>query len=235
MARKYFVFDIETAKNVPGEEFNWKLHRPLGITCIASQSTDCAEPRVWFSRKPDGSHAPQMSPADVAAFVQHLMDASIDGYVPLSWNGLAFDFDILAEESGLVKECKKQALRHVDMMFHVVCEKGFPVALKNAASGLRLPGKLAGVEGIDAPSLWAQGKHDLVTEYVAQDVRTTLAVACESEKRRSFAWTTRKGTVSTMSLSQGWLPVEQAMQLPLPDTSWMPVPLSRNAFSDWLK
>lgn len=121
------------------------------------------------------------------------------------------------------------------MMFHVVCEKGFPVALKNAASGLKLPGKLVGVEGIDAPSLWAQGKYDLVAEYVAQDVRTTLAVATKSEKRRSFAWTTRKGTISSMPLSQGWLTFEKTMQLPLPDTSWMPEPLSRESFSEWLR
>lgn len=235
MTRRYFALDIETAKDVPGESFDWKPHRPLGITCIASQSTDCAEPRVWLSRNSDGTPARQMSRADVSAFVEHLCEASKKGYVPLSWNGLAFDLDVLAEESGLVKECKQQALQHVDMMFHVVCEKGFPVALKNAASGLKLPGKLVGVEGIDAPSLWAQGKYDLVSEYVAQDVRSTLAVAIESEKRKSFAWKTRKGTISTMPLLQGWLTVENAMKLPLPDTSWMPVPLSRDSFSKWLK
>ena len=36
MGRNYLAFDIETAKDVPGPDFNWKRHRPLGITCIAS-------------------------------------------------------------------------------------------------------------------------------------------------------------------------------------------------------
>jgi hypothetical protein len=234
MACKYLAFDIETAKVVPGVEFNWRLHRPLGITCIASQSTECDQPRIWLTRTESGTPAPQMARADVAAFVRHLSSAFTDGFVPLSWNGLAFDFDVMAEESGLVEECKTLARNHVDMMFHVVCEKGFPVALKNAASGLGVEGKLAGVEGIDAPSLWASGQYDVVTDYAAQDVRTTLAVAAKSESRRSFAWTTRRGTISFMPLPQGWLAVESAARLPLPDTSWMSTPVSRRDFMSWL-
>lgn len=120
------------------------------------------------------------------------------------------------------------------MMFQVVCEKGFPVSLQSAASGLGVPGKLAGVAGVDAPVLSAQGKHDKVMEYVAQDVRTTLAVAEEAERRKMFAWTTRKGTVSTMPLKRGWLSVEEALKLPLPDTSWMSSPPVRREFMEWL-
>ena len=33
MTRRYLAFDIETAKDVPGVEFNWRAHRPLGISC----------------------------------------------------------------------------------------------------------------------------------------------------------------------------------------------------------
>ena len=235
MGHKYLAFDIETAKDVPGADFNWKPHRPLGISCIACQSTEDGEPRVWFTKNADGTPSPQMSAADVAAFVQHLADGVRTGLTPLSWNGLAFDWDVLAEESGLVAECRKLAVGHVDMMFHVVCEKGSPVSLKSAASGLRLPGKLAGVEGIEAPALWAAGRFDTVIDYVSQDVRTTLAVAIESEKRGSFAWTTRKGTVSSMPLPRGWLTVEAALRLPLPETSWMSNPPSRHDFTAWLQ
>ena len=234
MARKFLAFDIETAKDVPGPDFNWKPHRPLGITCIASQATDDKEPRVWLSRKDDGTPAARMTQADVADFVQFLSTSAADGCVPLSWNGLSFDFDILAEESGLLDECQTLARNHIDMMFHVVCQKGFPVSLKNAAAGLNVAGKLAGVEGIAVPSMWASGQFDLVCEYVAQDVCTTLAVALKSESQRSFAWLTRKGTISTMPLTKGWLSVDAAARLPLPDTSWMPNPISRNEFMSWL-
>ena len=40
MGRKYLAVDIETAKDVPGSDFKWKPHRPLGISRIAFQSTD---------------------------------------------------------------------------------------------------------------------------------------------------------------------------------------------------
>ncbi len=234
MDRKYLAFDIETAKDIPGSDFNWKPHRPLGITCIASQSTDSAESRIWFTLDESGTPAPQMSRTDVTRFIQFLVDSVSAGYVLLSWNGLGFDLDVLAEESGLIEDCRKLAKAHVDMMFHIVCAKGFPVALKNAAAGLGVPGKLAGVEGIAAPALWAAGKFDLVKEYVSQDVRTTLAVALAAEQRKSFAWTTRKGTIGEMPLRTGWLPVERALKLPLPDLSWMPSPPSRSDFTNWL-
>lgn len=234
MPGKFVAFDIETAKIVPGEDFHWQPHRPLGIACIASLSSDEAEPRIWLTRDAAGQPAGQMSAADVAAFVEFLSDAVGRGGMPLSWNGLAFDFDILAEESQRLDDCRALALGHVDMMFQVVCEKGFPVSLQSAASGLGVAGKLKGVAGVDAPVLWAQGQHGKVLEYVAQDVRTTLAVALEAERRKSFAWTTRKGTVSTMPLKRGWLPVAEALKLPLPDTSWMSSPPARGKFMGWL-
>ena len=98
MGRKYLAFDIETAKEIPGVDFNWKPHRPLGITCIATQSIECDEPRHWLSHTSSGTPAAQMTQADVAAFVRYLSSAVTDGFVPLSWNGLAFDFDVIAEE-----------------------------------------------------------------------------------------------------------------------------------------
>ena len=234
MGRKFIAFDIETAKEVPGDDFNWKPHRPLGITCIASQLTGDKTPRVWHSLTDSGTPAPKMTPDDVAAFVQYLVDAMADGMVPLSWNGLGFDLDVMAEESKLVDQCKSLARNHVDMMFHVVCEKGFPVALQSAALGLGVQGKHKAVQGMDAPGLWASGQYDAVTEYVAQDVRATLAVALESERRRSFAWKTRNGKISKMSLPGGWLTVDAASRLPLPDTSWMSNPPSRRDFLSWL-
>ncbi len=234
MERKYVAFDIETAKDISGADFNWKPHRPLGITCIASQTTACDEPRIWLTRTDSGTPAPQMAAADVAAFVEYLADAAADGFMPLSWNGLSFDFDILAEESGRSEQCKTLAREHVDMMFHVVCVKGFPVALKSAAAGLGVKGKLAGVDGNDAPSLWASGKYKVVTDYVAQDVRATLAVAQKAERQRSFAWKTQRGKISAMPLPRGWLTVESAGRLPLPDTSWMSDPPSRGDFMSWL-
>jgi hypothetical protein len=234
MTAKYVAFDIETAKDVPGTDFNWRPHRPLGITCIASMSSSCNEPRVWYGQGKMGAPLSQMSRCDVSEFVDYLDSLTKDSFTPLTWNGLSFDFDIIAEESNLWDQCKQLALLHVDMMFHIVCEKGFPVGLANAASGMGIQGKLRGVDGRDAPTLWLQGQHDTVIKYVSQDVRATLQLGIECETRRVFRWTTTRGGIGEMPLSQGWLPVKDAMRLPKPDTSWMSNPIQRESYAAWL-
>ena len=231
---KFIAFDIETAKSVPGTDFNWRPHRPLGISCIASMTSDCTEPQLWYSKRNDGMAASKMGQDDLKRFLYSLRENLAEGLIPLTWNGLGFDFDILAEESGLHDICCEIAKSHVDAMFHVLCVKGFPVALKNAAAGMGVAGKLPGVEGVDAPRLWAAGEYQRVMDYVAQDVRATLAVVQSAERTRTFQWTTRKGSVSSFPLSRGWLPVCAAMELPLPDTSWMDSPIRREDSMHWM-
>src|SRR5260370_14536280 len=97
-----------------------------------------------------------------------------NGYRILTWNGLGFDFDILADESGAAASCKECALGHVDMMFHVFCSLGYPVGLDKAAQGMGLPGQQPGLSGIKAPALCAQGHFKAVLEYVAHAVSTAI-------------------------------------------------------------
>jgi hypothetical protein len=234
MERRYLAFDLETAKEVPGEEFNWRGHRPLGIACAATLPGDASEPRLWHGTTSDGRPAPRMGCEDALALVEHLCQMAADGYTIVTWNGLGFDFDILAEESRAATPCKQCARDHVDLMFHVVCSLGYPVSLEKAAEGMRVPGKPAGMSGWKAPALWASGRYEDVLTYVAQDVRMALAIAQSGERRRQFEWITRKGTRSRMPLAGGWLPVREALRLPLPDTSWMSSPLSRRQFTAWL-
>lgn len=234
MKRKYLAFDIETAKEVPGEDFNWKAHRPLGITCAALLPSDASEPIVRHGKSAGGAPAERMSTVEAASLVEELVRYVDAGCTLLTWNGLGFDLDILAEESGLPQQCRQIARNHVDMMFHVFCDRGFPVALDKAAQALAIKGKPAGMSGLIAPRLWAQGRHQEVLDYVAQDVRIALQVAAKCEQRRQFKWITRRGGESSMPLPHGWLTVERAMQLPLPDTSWMDRPLARSSYTKWL-
>ena len=50
MARRYLAFDIETAKDVPGEDFNWRPHRPLGISCAATLASPSSEVLLWHGK-----------------------------------------------------------------------------------------------------------------------------------------------------------------------------------------
>ena len=125
-------------------------------------------------------------------------------------------------------------MNHIDPMFHIFCELGYPVSLEKAAAGCRIPGKTAGMAGFMAPQMWANGQHQAVLDYVTQDVRLALDVAVQSEQRRSFQWITQKGKLSKMPLSRGWLTVRDALRLPEPDTSWMTSPIPRRHFTGWL-
>lgn len=234
MAGKFLAFDIETAKDVPSDDFNWQPHRPLGISCAATLASDSEKARLWYGGVAQSAPSLKMSREDNAELVRYLSDSVDAGYTIVTWNGLAFDYDILAEESGLSDECKKLALEQVDMMFHVFCIKGFPVGLDYAAQGSGVKGKPAGMSGIKAPQLWQRGEYQTVLDYVAQDVRTTLQLASLCEQRRSLRWLTRKGTRSKCPLESGWLAVEHAMRLPKPDTSWMDKPMARSHFTAWL-
>jgi hypothetical protein len=234
VARQYLAFDIETAKDVPGEDFNWRPHRPLGISCAATLASDTDQPLLWYGKTRDELPEKRMSQGDAQGLVQYLSNMAADGFRILTWNGLGFDFDILAEESGAAASCRECALGHVDMMFHVFCSLGYPVALDKAAHGMGLPGKPPGMSGVKAPKLWAQGHFKEVLEYVAQDVRTTMQIAQTCEQRRKLEWITRKGTKSSMLLTSGWLTVRESLKLPEPDTSWMSAPLSRREFTAWL-
>lgn len=235
MKRKYLAFDIETAKILPqilpGGDI--LAHRPLGIACAAALATDNKEPRLFYSRDASGFPSAQMSKDDLSALVDFLADQIKNGYTILTHNGLGFDFDVVAEESGRLNDCRQLAMGHVDTMFHVFCSKGFGVGLEAAGKAIGI-GKSEGIEGWEAPRLWKDGKHETVLKYVGQDCRVALEVAEKSERQGSFLWITQKGKEGNLALPKGWLTVQDAMKLPLPDTKWMPAPWSRSKFTKWL-
>jgi hypothetical protein len=234
MGRKYLAFDIETAKEWP-DGHDWRQYRPLGISCAATLPADTGTSSIWHGVTSDGLPADRMSRQDAVNLVEHLAAMVGQGYTILTWNGLGFDFDVLAEESGMVEECKNLALGHVDMMFHVLCELGYPVGLDAAAQAMNLPGKPQGMSGWMAPRMWAEGKRQEVLDYVLQDVRTALDLATLCERQGCFRWITRRGGPKQMALPRGWLEVRTAAELPEPDTSWMSHPLPRRTFTAWLR
>lgn len=232
---KYVAFDIETAAMIPASATDWRSHRPLGITCAATLACDEAGPRVWHGRTAEGHPTPRMRTEEAAGLVEYLIGRVEAGYQILTWNGLAFDFDILAEESEQKDACKRLAWDHVDMMFHVFCCQGYRVALDKAAEGMHLPGKPPGMQGYMAPQLWAEGRYETILKYVSHDVQIAMQLAQACEVCRQFRWVTRKGKVQSFNLGEGWLPAKRAFCLPEPDTSWMDRPASRAEFITWLR
>ena len=230
---KYLAFDIETARIMPEGVDDWSKYRPLGISCAAAIPSD-GEAALWYGKTPSGDYASQMSVDETQELVRHLQSQVEAGYMILTWNGLGFDFDILAEESGMYPACKQLAIEHTDMMFHVFCLKGYALGLDKAAKGMGLQGKPPGISGEMAPRMWAEGQYQQVLDYVQQDVRTLLELAHAIDLERQLRWVSNSGRPQRLPLQSGWLTVREAQNLPLADTSWMSNPWSRSKFTKWL-
>ena len=196
--------------------------------------TSDRELNIWHGESPEGKIADQLTGEALDELVAYLQAGVENGYTVLTWNGLGFDFDILAEESGALEICRSLAMDHIDMMFHIFCNKGFGLALDTAAKGMGLPGKPPGMRGDLAPRYWAEGRREEVLEYVAQDVRTTLGVAQQVDIEGRLHWIARSGRDQFLRMPGGWLTVREALQLPEPDTSWMRNPWPRSKFTGWL-
>lgn len=231
---RYLAFDIEISKPIPAGCTDWKTIRPLGISCAATLASDEAAPRLWYSTE-DSKPSNSMTVDDVRNMVWYLHYMSTQqGYQIITWNGLCFDFDIVSEESnGLNELCIDMAKRHTDLMFHFFCLCGYRLGLDVAAKGMGLSGKTNGMNGAKAPDIWRAGQHQLVLEYVAQDVITTMDVAIAVENSKQIRWTSKKGRPNMVAIDK-WLNVADAQKLPLPDTSWMDEPAKRTDFTDWM-
>lgn len=234
MGSRKIAFDIEIARMIPDGEQDWKAYRPLGISCAATLA-EGEEPLLWHGRTKDGGIAAQMTPEETGAMLDYLAAAAANGDSIVTWNGIGFDFDILAEESGRFDDCRSLALGHIDMMFHFFCTTGYALGLDKAARGMGLAGKTAGMKGDLAPSYWAEGRYQEVLDYVAQDVCITLGVIQAVEKKGRLSWVSNRGSKRSLAFTQGWLTGSEALELPLPDVSWMDDPWQRSKFTAWMK
>jgi hypothetical protein len=178
---KFASFDIEIAKVIADDNPDWRSATPLGITCAAVALTGSDDPRFWYGK-------PQMSREDCCTMVADLQALVRDGYSLLTWNGSSFDFAVLAEESGMYKECAELNANHIDMMMIVTFTKGYFLGLQKALVGAGLTGKLKHVtlrdgspltdmNGALAPKLWAQEEYDAVLAYLRDDVVQPLRLA----------------------------------------------------------
>jgi len=230
---RWLAFDLEITRVLPADAGELKCYRPLGISCAATLSS-AGELNMWVERDAHGQYLPRLSTSTAAELARFLSERNTNGWRIVTWNGLGFDFDILYEESGWLTLCKDLASDHVDMMFHVFCEKGYPLSLEKAARGMGLAGKLEGMNGALAPLMWQRGEHEIVLQYLEQDVRLTLELALAAQGEGALRWVSASGYLQELKLPRGWLLVKEALNLPLPDTAWMDKPWPREKFSGWL-
>jgi hypothetical protein len=226
---RFVTFDLETARVVPANA-ELAAHMPLGIA-VAACRLPSGKVRFWHggsARAP----GPSMTRAQSASLVDDLK-ALVAGGTPLvTWNGAAFDFLVLAHESGRWQDCAKLAHGHLDIMFHFVCAQGYPVSLEAVGKTLGLK-KAAGLTGAEAPEAWRRGEHRRVMDYLAGDVNMLADICLAALRDRGLSWVTQKGQRRRWEAHR-LLTVAEALRLPLPDTSWMTKPVRREHLAGWI-
>lgn len=224
---KFLAFDIEITKVVKGND--WLAQRPLGISVAATLPEDSTA-RSWYGQgRPSREPWSQMPRAQVQVLVTYLQNMTAEGYTLLTWNGLGFDLNVLAEESGLLYECRDLAMDMVDPMFHFYWEHGYPVGLQAVARGMGLFGKTG--TGAEAPVKWAEGRYQEVIDYCIQDTQVLLDVTRATEICGHLYWYSREGNLQKWVIEgKRLLTVEETMQTPAPVNPWLPV----ENFTGWL-
>lgn len=233
---KLAAFDIEIAKEVEGDD--WLVSRPLGISCAAVRAEGV---ELTYDSRYYGSG--QLPEHVCQWIVEHLSSLVEIGHTIVTVNGAGFDFDILAEESGLHAECAELAMNHIDLCFMPLCRFGWPVGLDALAKGQGVEPKLHEVtlstgkviddmSGAAAPRLWVAGEYDAVLAYLKQDVKATLETAAAAFESGRLKWQSRKGKWWGMRIHEKCT-VADCLSWPSPDTSWMSNPISRHETLRW--
>lgn len=234
---KFASFDLEISKDLPKDMARWEDHAPLGITCAALALSDNDAVTYW-------SGVPRLDQPQCVKMVHDLQSIVNEGYKLLTWNGAGFDFHVLAQESGLYRECGELALNHIDMMLLVTFRKGWYLSLQKVLKGAGLKGKLKEVvlsdgtilrnmDGAKAPRLWASGEHDAVLAYLREDVKQPLKLVEFILKDKKIVWTSNSGSPMTVRIEKLHT-VRECFAIPEPDVSWMDDPPSRSQFISWI-
>lgn len=241
--------EAEKRKSLAIDGVNWYIdsvpddfmaHWPLGISVAATTGIH-GRPSAWYGKEGSSKPLSKMTKHDCGALVNYLLDCHESGDQIITWNGLRFDFHVLAEESGMYAECAELARNHVDLMFIIFCMKGFYAKLDNCAKVMLGEQKTEGVNGAFAPELWARGEYETVIEYVCQDVALTAKLAQYVALTAMIEWTSSSsgklhGINIRSLIKDGRLPtVMECLEIPEPDTSWMDNPPKRSDFFEWMK
>lgn len=231
--KEFVSYDIEILEDLPeGENIDLsKITPSVGAFCTDYENISYYE------------DTPHMSKETACKLVKDLQKKVDEGFVLFTWNGLHFDLQLLGLYSGMIEECGKLALNHVDGMFLVVSQKGFYLGLEKALIGAKMETKLHQVQlndkstfsemnGSKAPTLWRAGEYQAVRDYLKYDVIQPLKLANHIQSTNYIRWKSNSGKDNWLKTQM--LTVKECLKLPLPDTSWMTSAPKREDFISWV-
>lgn len=207
--------------------------------------------------EPDGPHAPEVvfwefdNGDEVEDMLKELLVLDELGYILTTCNGASFDFkQLMYSLPDYHHEIAQLCARHFDPTCVVLCRRGFPVGLDAMASYMVGEGKIhsttlndgitkATIEGVQAYDFWKRGEREAVKTYLKGDVMQQLALAQAIRRTNTIKWQSKSGKLvsvraATEKPTSGLMMVEEAIRLPVPNTSWMSEPIDRQASYRWI-
>ena len=136
MNRKYLAFDIETAKILPEDFGELLAHRPLGICCLSHVDKRWRRASTFLFQR-TRRHSSRSNDPTRLIYIRWLPSRSNHITDVQSWRWTDWDLTLMSSPRNPIVGMTAGTwhVHHVDMLFHIFCEKGFGVGLNAAAKG----------------------------------------------------------------------------------------------------
>lgn len=230
---KLLSFDIELSDIVElkkHEDIN--KYAPFHIS-VAATAVHGGEEKVWYSEKEKGCPLMNLTQQRAHELLEYLDKMQRDGYMVCAWNGLGFDLKWIGYQANDQSLAARIALKSYDPMFQFFSQTGFPVGLAKVAQAMKISQEKL-MDGADAPKEWQAGNYQKVMDYCLGDCQMTNLVVLAILKKRRIDWVTNKRTIKSSPIPH-IKSVEDVIQGPDPDQSWIDNPIPRTNFYGWVR
>ncbi len=215
---KLLGFDIEIS-NVfdlrPDEDL--EKYAPFDISVAATQIQD-GDHRLWHSQGSNGKPSLNLSQTDARGLLDYLDQMQRANHALVAWNGLSFDLKWIGHIAQEPQIAARIARKMYDPMFQFFKLKGFPISLAKVGQGMGIKTTKL-MDSADAPKQC--------------DARMTIEIVLAIQRSKQIAWVTQRGTTSVIPLPR-LKTVEECLDEPMPDQSWMDTPIPQEKFADWV-
>jgi hypothetical protein len=230
---KLLSFDIEISDVFElGQHEDMEKYAPFHIS-VAATAIQNGEEWVWYSEDEEDRPALNLTQQRAHQLLEYLDEMQKIDFMVCAWNGLGFDLKWIGHQADDMALAARIALKSYDPMFQFFNQSGFPVGLGKVAEGMGIPLEKL-MDGADAPKQWRAGNHKAVMDYCIGDCQMTNLIVCAIQKTQQVRWRTGAGHIGLRPMPR-LKSVEEVIQDPGPDQSWMNTPISKSKFYKWIE
>ncbi len=229
---KLLSFDIEISDVFELERYeDLEKYAPFHIS-VAATAVHNGEERVWYSEDEKGHPALNLTQQRAHELLEYLDEMQQKKFMVCAWNGLSFDLKWIGYQADDMALAARIALKSYDPMFQFFNQAGFPVGLAKVAEAMGISQEKL-MDGADAPKEWRAGNCQKVMDYCLGDCQMTNLIILAIQKIKQVRWVTGRGYVSSKPMPR-LKSVEEVIQDPEPDQSWMDTPMPKAKFYKWV-